>query len=568
MALLFNPATVLAEPVAGPAMDGLTSPGRERLPLPDYRTLPPAETEQSPAAAPSPAAPLPAQARFLVRHIEITGNTVFSAAELAPLTAAYEEREVSVEELQALRRQLTLYYVERGYVNSGAMIPKQEVGPDGVVTIQIIEGRLTGLSISGPHRLRDDYIRSRLELGVADGPLNMKRLGQNVLALHDGPVLRRIKARLRPGDKPGEGVLLAEVEEKDPWRLVLQVANDRSPSVGSERVEADIAHLNLTGWGDTLEVNGSLTEGSGDLETSYSRPLNAVDTTLRLWFTRSDAEVVEEPFKELAVSSMTETFGLSLRHPTLKTLDTEWATEFILERRHGETFLRNDPFALFFDAEQGGAVTLTAFRLAENVIIRQPARVMACRQLFTIGVDALGATASEQGKSNFLISLTQAQWAERLGSQGVQVLAKADLQLSREPLLYMEKFAVGGESTVRGYRENLLLRDNGVTASLELRVPVGRLPLLAVSRETDDGLVQVAPFVDWGRSWDCHDPAAFMATEVKYLASLGLGLRWEPSATIHAQIYAALALNNDGFEQVEHSLQDAGIHFRLVYQAR
>ena len=144
----------------------------------------------------------------------------------------------------------------------------------------------------------------------------------------------------------------------------------------------------------------------------------------------------------------------------------------------------------------------------------------------------------------------------------MQFITRVDMQLAKEPLLYLEKFAVGGADTVRGYRENLLVRDNGLIASIELRVPVGRAPLFKVSREVDDGLLQLCPFVDWGRSWNSKAPEA----EEKEIASLGLGLRWDPSPTIHAQLYAAYALKNDGIDQEGHDLQDSGIHFKLSYQ--
>lgn len=556
------PAMAPAEPLTGPPMDGLHSPAQERLPLPAYRPVPPSEPPPSSEEQQPP--PHSARARIVVRHIQLCGNTVFSSSDLAPLTAPFEGREVTPQELETLRRKLTLFYVDHGYVNSGAIIPDQQVGPEGVVTIRIVEGRLTRVEISGQHRLRDEYILGRLQRGL-DGPLDMNRLGQNILALDDGPLLRGIKARLRPGSKPGEGVLLTEVEEKDPWRLLFQVANDRSPSIGSERLEADIAHLNLSGWGDTLEVRGSLAEGGEDLEASYSRPLNANDTTLRCWLTRSDSDLVEKPFSNLGISATAETLGLSLIHPTRRTQDQEWSTAITLEHRHGKTFLFDEPFPLFLGSDAQGSATLTVFRLAENFTLRQPNRVVVVRQLCSFGVDALGASTGPEVEPNFLTSLTQVQWAERLGKNGVQLLAKADLQLAPEPLLYLEEYAIGGDATVRGYRENLLLGENGALASLELRLPLGRLPLWTASREKEEGLVQLAPFADWGRVWTKrNDP---VESSEKSLASVGLGLRWDPSPTLHAQVYAALPLNHECVAPNGHELQDAGIHFRLVYQA-
>src|SRR5687767_2423110 len=65
------------------------------------------------------------QQRVLVREIRVIGSTVFTKAELARVTAPYVNRELSAEDLEALRRELTLLYVNRGYVNSGALLPDQ-----------------------------------------------------------------------------------------------------------------------------------------------------------------------------------------------------------------------------------------------------------------------------------------------------------------------------------------------------------------------------------------------------------------------------------------------------------
>jgi len=66
-----------------------------------------------------------------VREIRVTGNTVFTPAELTEVTDSYVNRALTVEDLEALRLALTRYYVTRGYVNSGAIIPDQTVTEGG-----------------------------------------------------------------------------------------------------------------------------------------------------------------------------------------------------------------------------------------------------------------------------------------------------------------------------------------------------------------------------------------------------------------------------------------------------
>ena len=88
-----------------------------------------------------------------IKKIQLTGNTVFSNEDLGSITSRYENRTISAEELQELRQQLTKYYIKKGYINSGAVIPDQKV-ESGTVIIQIIEGRLTEIEILDRQRLQ------------------------------------------------------------------------------------------------------------------------------------------------------------------------------------------------------------------------------------------------------------------------------------------------------------------------------------------------------------------------------------------------------------------------------
>ena len=57
----------------------------------------------------------------------MTGSTVFSDAELAEVTAPYRNRELTTEDLERVRLELTMLYVNKGYITSGAVIPDQDV---------------------------------------------------------------------------------------------------------------------------------------------------------------------------------------------------------------------------------------------------------------------------------------------------------------------------------------------------------------------------------------------------------------------------------------------------------
>jgi hemolysin activation/secretion protein len=118
---------------------------------------------------------------------------------------------------------------------------------------------------------------------------------------------------------------------------------------------------------------------------------------------------------------------------------------------------------------------------------------------------------------------------------------------------------IGGMYTVRGYRENQYVRDNGVAASLEWRIPVR--PDRAGETRFDPWNLRVAPFVDYGRSWD-REAQALTVNPVD-IYSAGIGLLWNPMEGLRADPYWG-----HPFKEVQNpgtDLQDKGIHFAVGY---
>ena len=112
-----------------------------------------------------------------------------------------------------------------------------------------------------------------------------------------------------------------------------------------------------------------------------------------------------------------------------------------------------------------------------------------------MGIGAFNATINETAPdSRFFAWRGQAQWV-RLLAPDTLLLIRGDMQLASRTLLTSEQFGLGGINSVRGYRQDLLLADNGAFASVELRQPIARVAQW-------NGLLQVTPFVDVGTTWN------------------------------------------------------------------
>ncbi|MCP4350700.1 MAG: ShlB/FhaC/HecB family hemolysin secretion/activation protein [Desulfobacterales bacterium] len=515
---------------------------------------------------------LPYLGKILVSKFKLEGNTVYSDEELGEILASYENREITAEEMHEAKDKLTQFYIVNGYRNSGVIIPNQEV-KDGVITLRVIEGKLSRVEVSGNKWLRTGYVRKRLELATKGGkqPFNVNTMQQRLQLLKQDPRIDNIHANFGPGLELGEGILDVQIEEARPYYMALVFNNHNSPSIGSYRGEINIGHNNLTGFGDSLNAQYALTEGLDEYSVNYSIPLTRRDTTLTLSFERAEPVVIAEPFDELNIESETMTCSASLRHPFYKTVSREFAMELKLERSQSKTLLNGVPYSFTSYAEEDEDekdYKVCALRFSQEWVDRSMTQVLAIRSTFSFGLDMLDATIDlskevtgadpDAPDARFFTWLGQFQWLRRVNFLNSQLLFRTDLRFSNNPLLPVEKFAIGGSSTVRGYRENQLTTDNGVISSLEWRIGLGKLKMPWLSKGPNDGMVQLCPFFDFGRGWntDSEDP------DPDTVYSAGIGARWSVNNNINAEIYWGKSLESVP-DPSEYNLQDDGIHFNI-----
>lgn len=544
----------------------LTGPtGDERPPLPEQKPPDQLPSVTSPTQTPTEKkeiVELPLE-RVFVRKIIVTGSTVFSADELAEVTTPYVNRELTSEDLETLRRALTLYYVDKGYVNSGAIIPDQTV-VDGAIRLHIVEGELSSIEVEGNKWFRDSFIQKRIALD-AQAPVNINALQKRLLLLQQDQRILLLNAELSPGTKLGESVMKVRIEEKNPFGVSLAVDNYQSPSVGNPRGWMNLASQNLTGYGDTLSLTFGASEGLKPLvEARYTLPITPRDTSLALRYKLEKYEIVEKPFKSLDIKSETQYFTFTLRHPFYRSLNNEFSMALSGEHIRNETFLLGEKFS-FSPGAQNGESIVTVLRFTQEWLSRAQTQAIAARSRFSFGIDALGATNNPGSTPDgqFFAWLGQFQWARVFGDIGIQMIFRTDIQLAAQSLLGVEQISIGGRYTVRGYRENTMARDNAVIASLESRIPLVR------NRSWAD-YVQLVPFFDFGHGWNTDLPTPSLET----ISSAGLALRW--AATFkdgsnefkpQFELYWGYPFKDVDRPSDERDLQDDGIHFQFVFSA-
>jgi hemolysin activation/secretion protein len=525
-------------------------PSQTPLEIPPFEP----DRETRPLTVPAPTRPprlghgLPGLAEIFVKRFELVGNHVFDSATLTRLTRPFENRNLSVADLEELRYRLSLYYVEHGYINSGAIIPDQTV-EDSVVTIQIIEGKLSDIVITGNRHLRKQYLEKRIGLG-AGPPLNIVKLGETLQLLQDNARIKQLKAQLAPGDQPGQSVVDVQVTETRPYEVWIGGNNHQPPSVGGNQLRMWALHRSLTSRGDTLNVEYDRGDGLKEWNIGYRLPVTARDTEIGVTYNRIDSEVVESPFDDLDIRNDQETLGFSLTHPLYRSVHSNFSLGAYLDLRESKSYLFDKSFN-FTPAAENGKTKITVARFSQEWVERSQRRVIAARSMFSRGLDTLDASVNGKPQDGKFTSwLGQFQWISRLPHTRSQLVLRANAQWTANGLPGMETFTIGGHNTVRGYRENRLVADKGITGSIELRLPL-------YSRKSPAFNLQLAPFADYGKVANNYLPDP----EKKRIGSVGVGIIGSLTRRVLFDAYYGYPFRN--FKDANDNIQDEGIHFNL-----
>jgi hemolysin activation/secretion protein len=528
-----------------------TSPPLERLPQTNPSILAPQPLPLKPSVdtSPIPQAPVNSEQINVLRY-EIVGSTVFSDRELAAITQPFTGI-VTFDGLQSAKNAIDKLYIDNHYLTTGAYIPTgQTLSIDGaVVKIQIVEGKLEQIKIVGTERLDPNYIRSRLALATQQ-PLNNERLIEGLRLLQQDPLIDNITAELSGGIQPGTNLLEIQVHERNTLTSEIGLNNNRAASIGTIQRRAQISQTNLTGAGDNLILAYNNTDGSNGIDTSYTIPLNAFQTTLSFNAGGTNSQIIEEPYKTLDINTKSRYYEINIRHPIIRRAYQDATQEFAISltgaKIESNSAFGDIPFALSRGADDNGRTSVSALRLAQEYIQRDNRSVLTLRNQFNLGLNAFNSTINNNAPdSRFFTWQIQGRYLKQLGNN-TDLIVQGRVQLADRSLLSLEQFSSGGQNTVRGYRQDALIADNGAFASVEWQLP------LSTSAKN---LIQLAPFIDIGTVWNHNSNA-------NSLLSTGVGLQWRTDR-LNARIDWGIPLIN--YPSQKNSWQDNGLYFSIRY---
>ncbi|MBD2315963.1 ShlB/FhaC/HecB family hemolysin secretion/activation protein [Phormidium tenue] len=505
---------------------------------------------------PTPIASSPIAQAIAVKKVEVIGSTILTSAELATISKSLEGQQVTPEQIQQAAQSITKIYADRGYITSQAVVDPQKV-VDGIVTIQVIEGRVEKIEIVGLTHTNPDYVRSRVELGTGT-PLNTAKLEDQLRLLRADPIFSDVEASLKSGGQADSSILVVTVKEANQFGGFASIDNFSPPAVGSERYGGGLFFRNLSGNGDTFTASyyGTTTGGSNQYDLSYSIPLNPMNGTLSLRYSPSNYRITQSPFDILNIRGNNNLFDLNFRQPLVRTSVEEFALSLGYSYQKGQTFAFNDlatPFGIGPEAD--GTTRTSVIKFGQDYTLRDLFGAWSLRSQFSLGTGLFGSTSVTTPSGSFLSWLGQIQRVQSLGTDSL-LIGALDLQLSADPLLSSQQFTIGGGQSLRGFRQNARTGDNGFRFSLENR-------FVALRNEKNAALLQVIPFLDAGAIWN-HANNPNTLPRQNFLAGGGIGLLFTPLEKLIIRLDYAIPFVN--LSDRGTNLQESAFYFSLSYQ--
>jgi hemolysin activation/secretion protein len=516
---------------------------------------------QGGAAAGAPPASATPSARLVVSTIVFSGNTVIPTPHLMSIAAPFIGHTLADADLQGLLQRLTDVYLQAGFSTSRAVLPDQETSA-GVLRISIVEGFLEQIVVSGTRAVDPAYIAARLQTGLT-APLNLAMLNANLRLLMQERGIANISAELAPGRKPGGAILKVAVEEAALYSAGMRVANDRAPVVGGMHGVLDASSRNLFKRGDEIDLALGLASGLRDMDVRVSVPWSAAGPEFSVRYFRATSELVEEQFEVFGAKTRSSALDIGVSQVLWRRPRGCLKLSASVVGKQSESSLNGQLFS-FSPGVENGKAAVRLVRLALQWQQQFARDSLSARIAWSAGLGALGATTHNDGlpDSRFHSAFLQLQWLHTLGPRAGSLYLRGEAQLTSDGLLPLEKFSLGGSSSVRGYRRSRFVRDQGWAAGLEYRLPLLRLPVPGLSRRSTDGQLSAVLFIDAGRAWNHGRDDFNQADPSTTLLAAGPGLRWDIGADTAAEIMwggVRRHLDNTGSD-----IQDLGVHFMVT----
>ena len=439
-----------------------------------------------------------------LKEVKIEGNTVESTESLMELVTVKNGELLNSRTLQENVQAIQEKYRADGYIL--AKITDLNIAQDGTLTIKISEGVLESYKVKGNKKTKDHVILREMRQKPGE-PFNANQARRSMQRDYNLGFFEDVNVKMNPGVEPNAVVMEIDVKEKRTGSFGIGAGYSSSDGMVGM---VSVSDTNFRGMGDTIslsyEMSGDDTDARG-YTFMYRRPwLDKKETagTLRVYNRTYEYDDYDENGNHKE-SFMRKYAGGEI---TISRPMSEYSTNFVTLRNRDDKYVKHTESGNAGNRSGNTAWIKNNFGTTRSITLEHVTDTRDNIYEPTTGARAsLSAEFAGLG-GDFSYQKYTAGDAHYLKAGRSQVFVlRAQYGISKGTMSEYSQFRVGGQDTIRGYREDQFRGTRMTLLSAEYRFPI-------VSKVTG------ALFADYGGAWS----SGFMPENLHASVGVGLGL--------------------------------------------
>ena len=419
----------------------------------------------------------------ILASVKIEGNTVESNETLNALMTVKQGEILNSRVLQQNVQAIQDQYRKDGYIL--AKVTDMDIDRAGNLKLKINEGVLEGYKVKGNTKTKDHVILREMRQKPGE-PFNSKKARRSMQRVYNLGFFEDVNIKMNSGVNPNAVVMELDVKEKRTGSFGIGAGYSSEDGVIGM---VSIGDTNFRGTGDavslTYEKSGNDSDAHG-YSLSYRHPwIDSKETvgTVRI-YNRTYEYDDYDPNGNLKETYMRKYAGgeVTLGRPV-----SEYSTNYVTLRNRKDQYIRH-----IDDGNAGARSTAWLnynFGTTRSITLEHVTDNRDNIYNPTQGgrISLSGEVAGIGGDFDFQKVTIEDQRYHKVGHAQVIAL-RGQYGVGWGHISEFNQYKVGGQSSLRGYREDQFRGDRMALATLEYRFPI-------VSK------VQGALFTDWGAAW-------------------------------------------------------------------
>lgn len=423
----------------------------------------------------------------LIHQIQFEDAENLSASAQQALSKPYLSRCLTAGKINELVRKVSNTYIEKGYVTSQAGLKAQDLST-GILTITVTEGKIGSILLDGETPLALKMVFPNM----VGKTLNLRDIEQGMEQLNRLPS-QQITIDIQPAKQPGySDIILKRTESRLPVNASLGMDNSGQKNTGTEQMNATLGLDSPLRLADLWSISASR---NSDFRHNHQSWNIASGVTIPYGYWSFDYQYTKNSsFQMIPVEtnnnrheSQGQSHQLKINRTLYRDGKQKLALNMGLVRRQTSNVTAGVKLSI-------NSPTLNTISLGANYSTTLAGGYMTFNPTFSHGLAIWGATQDNSGarnapKSQFRkLSLSSSYFIPI--TEDIYYLTSLYGQFTPDNLYASERLSLGGQYSVRGFKKQNLMGNNGGYWRNELNWKLTTLPLfgeLSLNSALDTG---------------------------------------------------------------------------------